>query len=74
MKHFRTLCVSVLLTLALTVPVCAGNITTFVSQPLPPGPAPNGNITTMRPENNSSIREIAAQLLQFIAVDLVTLY
>ena len=74
MKHFRTLCASVLLTLALTVPVCAGNITTGVAQPPPPGPAPNGNITTGRPENSSSIGEIAAQLLQFIAVHHVALY
>ena len=74
MKHFRTLCASVLLTLALTVPVCAGNITTGTVQPPPPAPAPNGNITTGRPENSGSIREIAAQLLQFIAVELVTLY
>jgi hypothetical protein len=74
MKQFRTLSASVLLTLVLTVPVCAGNITTAIAEPPPPGPAPNGNITTMRPENSSSIREIAAQLLQLIAVHHLALY
>jgi hypothetical protein len=74
MKHFRTLCASVLLTLAFTVPVCAGNITTGNLEPPPPGPLANGNITTERPENSGSIREIPAQLLQFIAVYLVSLY
>jgi hypothetical protein len=67
MKHFRTLSASVLLTLALTVPVCAGNITTGVADPPPPT---NGNITTGRPEKSSSIGEIAAQLLQLIAATL----
>ena len=74
MKHFRSLSASVLLTIALTVPVCAGNITTGVVQPPPPGPGQNGNISTMRPENSGSIGEITARLLRFIAVDLVTLY
>ncbi|MCM3872435.1 MAG: hypothetical protein ND895_17260 [Pyrinomonadaceae bacterium] len=74
MKHLRTLCASVLLTAAFTVPVCAGNITTGVVQPPPPGSSPNGNITTGKPENSRSLREIAAQLLQFIAVHQVNLY
>ena len=74
MKHFRTLCASVLLTVALAFPVCAGNITTGKPQPPRPGSPPNGNITTAGLENSGALREIAAQLLQFIAVHHVILY
>jgi len=73
MKHFRTLCASVLLIVAFTVTAYAGNITTFTAQPLPK-PAPNGNITTFQLENSSSQGEIEAQVLQFIAVHHVSLY
>ena len=74
MKHFRILCASVLLTVAFTVPVCAGNITTGHADPPPPSSSPHGNITTGRPENGNSLRDLAVQLLQFIAVYHVTLY
>ena len=74
MKHFRTLCATVLLTVAFTVPVCAGNITTGVAGPAIPSSPPKGNITTGRPESSLSFTEIAAQLLQFIAAHHVALY
>jgi hypothetical protein len=68
MKHFRTLSASVLLTVALALPVCAGNITTAKPEPPRSSSPPNGNITTARLESSHALREIAAQLLQFIAV------
>jgi hypothetical protein len=74
MKHFRTLSASVVLTVAFTVPVYAGNITTGSAQTPRPRPPRNGNITTGRPANIGSLREMAAQLLQYIAVHHVTLY
>jgi hypothetical protein len=71
MKQFRTFCAGVLLTIAFTVPVAAGNITTAgATIPNPP----KGNITTASLESGLSFRELAAQLLQLIAVHQVALY
>jgi hypothetical protein len=74
MKNFRTLCASVLMLVAFSVPVCAGNITTGRPETPRHGAPPKGNITTGRLENSGSLREVATQLLHLIAVHHVNLY
>lgn len=53
MRHLRTLCAAVVLTLALTPPALAGNIHTGVASP--PPPATQGNISTGSPSTQGTI-------------------
>lgn len=79
MKALRRFCAASLLTLALTLPVSAGYISTGVTSP-PPPPAPAsapgdsstsvaGEISTTKSEEataNDSVTEIALNLIQSV--------
>lgn len=69
MKKFKTFCAAVMLTLLLTLPVFAGEMTTMIVDPPPPPPSSvvtEGQKGTGGSEASDPVTEIVLSLLQSV--------
>jgi hypothetical protein len=66
MKNSKSLCAAVVLTLVLTLPVFAGEMTTMIADPPPPPTATEGQMQTGDSEAVDPVAQLALNVLQSV--------